>query len=142
MTSAARPGSRARPGIVQHRGGVAAHHRGVGRPVPHRDDQPARLRRTAERRTPGDTSILHEADIVEAVLRRAGRGVHLVGHSFGGLALAVAIRGHAELASPTRHPLRVCCGSTESTNTTGRSARCRTRIMRPSLAGTRKRSPL
>ena len=57
---------------------------------------------TAERRTPGDTSILHEADIVEAVLRRAGRGVHLVGHSFGGLvALAVAIRGHAELASLT-----------------------------------------
>jgi pimeloyl-ACP methyl ester carboxylesterase len=58
--------------------------------------------RTAERRTPGDTSISHEAEIVEAVLRRAGRRVHLVGHSFGGLvALAVALRGQADLASLT-----------------------------------------
>jgi pimeloyl-ACP methyl ester carboxylesterase len=57
---------------------------------------------TAERRTPGDTSISHEAEIVEAVLRWAGPRVHLVGHSFGGLvALAVALRGHADLASLT-----------------------------------------
>jgi pimeloyl-ACP methyl ester carboxylesterase len=57
---------------------------------------------TAERRIPGDTSIFHEAEIVEAVLRRAGARVHLVGHSFGGLvALAVAVRGRADLASLT-----------------------------------------
>lgn len=49
---------------------------------------------TAERRTAGDVSILHEVDVVEAVIRRAGGPVHLVGHSFGGLvSLAVALRG-------------------------------------------------
>jgi pimeloyl-ACP methyl ester carboxylesterase len=57
---------------------------------------------STERRTPGETSISHEAEIVEAVVRRAGGQVHLVGHSFGGLvALAVAIRGQAQLASLT-----------------------------------------
>jgi pimeloyl-ACP methyl ester carboxylesterase len=57
---------------------------------------------TAERRTPGDTPNSHEAEIVEAVVRRAGGRVHLVGHSFGGLvALAVAVRGQAPLASLT-----------------------------------------
>src|SRR5262245_42895248 len=40
---------------------------------------------TAERRTTRDCSISHEADIVEAVIRRAARRIHLVGHSFGGL---------------------------------------------------------
>ncbi|WP_088347121.1 MULTISPECIES: alpha/beta hydrolase [Rhodomicrobium] len=57
---------------------------------------------TAERRRTGDASIAHEADIIEAVIRRAGGTVHLVGHSFGGLsALAVALRGRAPLASLT-----------------------------------------
>ena len=57
---------------------------------------------TAERRTPGNTSIFREAEIVEAVVRRAGVRVHLVGHSFGGLvALAVAVRRRADLASLT-----------------------------------------
>ena len=57
---------------------------------------------TAERRTARDCSISHEADIVEAVIRRAGRRVHLVGHSFGGLvALAVALRGRVALESLT-----------------------------------------
>jgi pimeloyl-ACP methyl ester carboxylesterase len=41
---------------------------------------------TAERRTAGDPSIAHEADMLEAVIERAGGRVHLVGHSFGGLA--------------------------------------------------------
>ena len=55
---------------------------------------------TAERRTDGDPSITHEADIVELVVRKAGGGVHLVGHSFGGLvALAVALRRRVPLAS-------------------------------------------
>ena len=53
---------------------------------------------TAERRTASDVSIAHE--ILEAVIRRAGGRVHLVGHSFGGLAaLAVALRNHVPLAS-------------------------------------------
>jgi pimeloyl-ACP methyl ester carboxylesterase len=57
---------------------------------------------TMERRRDGDASIRHETDVVEAVIRRAGRPVHLVGHSFGGLvSLAVALRGAVPLASLT-----------------------------------------
>ncbi len=57
---------------------------------------------TDERRTPGDSSISHEAEALELVIRKAGGRVHLVGHSFGGLvALAVALRGRARLASLT-----------------------------------------
>jgi pimeloyl-ACP methyl ester carboxylesterase len=57
---------------------------------------------TAERRTSGDADISHEAEVVEAVIRRAACPVHLVGHSFGGLAaLAVALRGRAPLLSLT-----------------------------------------
>jgi pimeloyl-ACP methyl ester carboxylesterase len=55
---------------------------------------------TAERRTAADPSIVHEAEVVEAVIRRAGDPVHLVGHSFGGLVgVAVALRKGATLAS-------------------------------------------
>jgi pimeloyl-ACP methyl ester carboxylesterase len=58
--------------------------------------------RTVERRTASDPSINHEAVAVEAVIRRAGGRVHLVGHSFGGLvALAVALRHEVPLASLT-----------------------------------------
>jgi pimeloyl-ACP methyl ester carboxylesterase len=57
---------------------------------------------TAERRTPSDPSIQHEADVVEAVIRKAGGAVHLVGHSFGALvALAVALRNCVRLTSLT-----------------------------------------
>lgn len=57
---------------------------------------------TAERRSPGDYSIAHEADMLETVVWRAGRRVHLVGHSFGGLVgLAVALRKNMPLASLT-----------------------------------------
>jgi len=55
---------------------------------------------TAERRPPGDAAMAHVAKAVEAVVRRAGAPVHLVGHSFGGLvALAVALRRQVPLAS-------------------------------------------
>jgi pimeloyl-ACP methyl ester carboxylesterase len=55
---------------------------------------------TAERRTESDPSIAHEAESVEAAIRRAGGPVHLVGHSFGGLvAVAVALRKRVPLAS-------------------------------------------
>jgi pimeloyl-ACP methyl ester carboxylesterase len=55
---------------------------------------------TAERRTMQDCSIDREAEAVEAVIRRTGAPVHLVGHSFGGLvSLAVALRGHVPLTS-------------------------------------------
>jgi pimeloyl-ACP methyl ester carboxylesterase len=48
---------------------------------------------TDERRTASDPSITYEAEAVEAVIRRVGGRVHLVGHSFGGLvALAVTLR--------------------------------------------------
>jgi pimeloyl-ACP methyl ester carboxylesterase len=57
---------------------------------------------TEERRTAGDADISHEAEIVEAVIRRAACPVHLVGHSFGGLtALAVALRNRVSLLSLT-----------------------------------------
>ncbi len=57
---------------------------------------------TAERRTAGDTDISHEADAIEAVIRRAACPVHLVGHSFGGLtALVVALRRRVPLLSLT-----------------------------------------
>jgi pimeloyl-ACP methyl ester carboxylesterase len=55
---------------------------------------------TDERRTARDADIAHEAEMVEAVIRRATGRVHLVGHSFGGLvALAVALRGRVPLQS-------------------------------------------
>jgi pimeloyl-ACP methyl ester carboxylesterase len=55
---------------------------------------------TAERRTERDPDIRHEAEVLEAVVRRAGRPAHLVGHSFGGLAaLAVALRRKVALRS-------------------------------------------
>lgn len=58
--------------------------------------------RTTERRTAEDPCISHEAEMLEAVIRKADCPVHLVGHSFGGLvALAVALRGKALLASLT-----------------------------------------
>jgi pimeloyl-ACP methyl ester carboxylesterase len=57
---------------------------------------------TAERRSAQDADIAHEAEIVEAVIRRAGGPVHLVGHSFGGLtAIAVALRNRVHLLSLT-----------------------------------------
>lgn len=57
---------------------------------------------TAERRTPDDTDIAYEREILETVIRRTGGPVHLVGHSFGGLvALAVALRGRVTLLSLT-----------------------------------------
>jgi pimeloyl-ACP methyl ester carboxylesterase len=57
---------------------------------------------TLERRSVADTDIVHEAEMIEAVIRRAGCPVHLVGHSFGGLsALAVAMRGREPLLSLT-----------------------------------------
>jgi pimeloyl-ACP methyl ester carboxylesterase len=55
---------------------------------------------TVERRTAADPDISHEAEILESVIRKAGGRVHLVGHSFGGLAaLAVALRNRVPLAS-------------------------------------------
>jgi pimeloyl-ACP methyl ester carboxylesterase len=58
--------------------------------------------RTAERRTPDNNDIALQADILEAVITRAGAPVHLVGHSFGGLsALAVALRRPELLQSLT-----------------------------------------
>jgi pimeloyl-ACP methyl ester carboxylesterase len=57
---------------------------------------------TQERRSVADTDMAHEAEALEAVIRRAGCAVHLVGHSFGGLtALAVALRGRVPLLSLT-----------------------------------------
>ena len=57
---------------------------------------------TAERRSARDFSIGHSADIVGAVVARAGRPVHLVGHSAGAVAsLALAMRDRSALASLT-----------------------------------------
>ena len=57
---------------------------------------------TAERRTERDTSITHAAEMLEAVLRKAGGPAHLVGDSYGGLvSLVVAMRAEEPLASLT-----------------------------------------
>lgn len=57
---------------------------------------------TAERRDPNGPTIEPEADVIEAVIRRAGGPVHLVGHSFGGsVALATALRKQVAIASLT-----------------------------------------
>ena len=41
---------------------------------------------TAERRKPGNSSIELQAQVIESVIHRAGGPVHVVAHSFGGLA--------------------------------------------------------
>ncbi len=57
---------------------------------------------TAERRSARDSSIEHSADVVEAVVAKAGGPVHLVGHSAGAVAaLAFALRDRSALASLT-----------------------------------------
>jgi pimeloyl-ACP methyl ester carboxylesterase len=57
---------------------------------------------TRERRMTAGTSMDRQAEIVEAVIRRTGGPVHLVGHSFGALAcLDVALCGLAPLMSLT-----------------------------------------
>ena len=57
---------------------------------------------TAERRSQDDPSVAYEAEMLEAVISRAGGRVHLVGHSFGALVgLAVALRNKVRLASLT-----------------------------------------
>jgi pimeloyl-ACP methyl ester carboxylesterase len=57
---------------------------------------------TAERRTPSNTAMEHEAEIVEVVIDRAGGPVHLVGHSYGGqVCLAVAARRRTAIATLT-----------------------------------------
>jgi pimeloyl-ACP methyl ester carboxylesterase len=62
--------------------------------------------RTAERRSTSTADMAHEAEMLEAVVRRAARDaggpVHLVGHSFGGTtALAVAMRRQVPVQSLT-----------------------------------------
>lgn len=55
---------------------------------------------TAERRDPKAPVIEPEIDVIEAVIRRAGGPVHLVGHSFGGsVAIATALRNRVPVAS-------------------------------------------
>jgi pimeloyl-ACP methyl ester carboxylesterase len=57
---------------------------------------------TRDRRNAADSSIDRQAEIVEAVIRRAGGPVHLLGHSFGALAcLDVALCGLLPLMSLT-----------------------------------------
>ena len=57
---------------------------------------------TAERRTGSDASVMREAEVLEAVIAKAGSEVHLVGHSFGGaVALIVAMRKRVPIASLT-----------------------------------------
>jgi pimeloyl-ACP methyl ester carboxylesterase len=55
---------------------------------------------TAERRDPRAPTIEPEIEVIEAVIRRAGSPVHLVGHSFGGsVVLATALRNRVAIAS-------------------------------------------
>src|SRR5262249_11678101 len=71
---------------------------------------------TEERRTSGDASIDREAEILEAIIGRAGGAIHLVGHSYGSVVcLAVVLRPAVQLASltviePTTFNLLRHCG--------------------------------
>jgi len=57
---------------------------------------------TGETRTLEDAAMAHETRIIEAVAKRIGEPVHLVGHSFGAtVALAAALQGNIELRSIT-----------------------------------------
>ena len=71
---------------------------------------------TEERRTSSDASIDREAEILEAIIGRAGGAIHLVGHSYGSVVcLAVVLRPAVQLASltviePTTFNLLRHCG--------------------------------
>ena len=55
---------------------------------------------TEETRGPGDCGIEHELRVIDAVAKKIGAPVHLVGHSFGGVvALATALGGAVEVLS-------------------------------------------
>lgn len=57
---------------------------------------------TAERRSAGNTSIDLQVEALAGVIRRAGGRVHIVGHSFGGVAtLALALQSMDQIASLT-----------------------------------------
>lgn len=58
--------------------------------------------KTLERRKPGVAHMVHEMDVLEAVLAQADAPVHLVAHSFGAwVALALAMRRSPKLLSMT-----------------------------------------
>ena len=55
---------------------------------------------TEEIRTADNCTVDQQAEAVEAVIAHTGSAVHLIGHSWGGsVALSVALRGKAQLAS-------------------------------------------
>jgi pimeloyl-ACP methyl ester carboxylesterase len=55
---------------------------------------------TEEIRTADNCTVDQQAEAVEAVIAHTGSNVHLIGHSWGGsVALSVALRGKAQLAS-------------------------------------------
>jgi pimeloyl-ACP methyl ester carboxylesterase len=55
---------------------------------------------TEEVRTADNCKVDQQAEAVEAVIGHTGKAVHLIGHSWGGsVALSVALRGKARLAS-------------------------------------------
>lgn len=56
--------------------------------------------KTEDTRSAMDCGIEHEVRVIEAVARRAGAPIHLVGHSFGGtVAFATALAGQVEVLS-------------------------------------------
>jgi pimeloyl-ACP methyl ester carboxylesterase len=85
---------------MQHRRCVATRHVALGRRLHCITTSLLGYGKSTERRTAADADMSHEVEMLERVIRRAGRPVHLVGHSFGGLtALALALRGTIPLLS-------------------------------------------
>ncbi len=68
---------------------------------------------TEETRTIEDLDMEHQVRVIEAVARKIGGPVHMVGHSFGGaVALAAALAGAVEVISITTfeaNPLKILC---------------------------------
>ena len=57
---------------------------------------------TRERRPPGNATMQQQTEVLDAILARIGAPVHVIAHSFGGLAaLAQALHGHRKVQSLT-----------------------------------------
>ena len=99
-----RSDGRARARVVQHRRRVAAGDRGMEQRLSLRDDEPLLgCGATEERRTDGDPSIAHEADIVQIGRpqgRRSASGRAFVRRL---VALAVALRRRGAAREPRHH---------------------------------------
>src|SRR5258705_5062094 len=81
--------------------------------------------------------IAHEAEVLEAVIRRAAAPAHLVGHSFGGLRCAGArSEEHTSELQSLRHLVCRLLLEKKKKNTAPRSAHCPATVRHTSASAT------